>query len=75
MDMIAVKSSNLESVGYDKDNRVLVVQFKGKEYSVKYYYAKVPPVVYRELLKAESKGGFIYENVKGYFEILQRVKV
>ena len=43
----------------------LIVEYKS---GAKYQYKEVPYEVYENLIKAESKGRFINENVKGKFE-------
>ena len=63
--MIKVESSNINAVGYDTSFGGLVVEYKNGN---KYMYEKVPMEVYENLLKAESKGRFINESVKGKFE-------
>jgi hypothetical protein len=61
-----VKSSNVESVGYDAATKQLAVKFKsgGKTY----VYDDVPPEVHHDLNKAESVGKFIGANVVGKFK-------
>ena len=65
MDWIDVDSSMIKSVGYDKSNQSLMINFnKGKIYS----YANVPQAVYIEMTKAESKGAFFHQHIKGKYE-------
>lgn len=61
MDMIAVKSSNLESVGYDASRQILHVAFK---HGGVYEYQTVPLQVYRDLMSAESKGGYHARHIR-----------
>lgn len=63
--MIKVESSNINAVGYDMSFGNLVVEYKSGN---KYQYKNVPYELYENLLKAESKGRFMNENVKGKFE-------
>lgn len=63
--MVKVESSNINAVGYDTSFGGLIVEYKS---GAKYMYEKVPMEVYENLLKAESKGRFINESVKGKFE-------
>lgn len=63
--MVKVESSNINAVGYDTSFGGLVVEYKS---GTKYMYEKVPYELYENLLKAESKGRFVNENVKGKFE-------
>ena len=63
--MVKVESSNISAVGYDMSFGSLIVEYKS---GAKYQYKEVPYEVYENLIKAESKGRFINENVKGKFE-------
>ena len=63
--MVKVESSNINAIGYDMSFGGLVVEYKS---GAKYMYEKVPYELYENLLKAESKGRFVNENVKGKFE-------
>lgn len=63
--MVKVESSNISAVGYDMNFGSLIVEYKS---GMKYQYKNVPYELYENLLKAESKGRFVNENVKGKFE-------
>ena len=57
-----VESSNIDGVGYDKDNLTLVVKFKsGKAYS----YIGVSPTIYKRLITAKSIGSEFVKTIKG----------
>lgn len=59
-----VSSSNLKSVGYDHDEKVLEIEFhRGGIYQ----YFDVPKLVYKSLLAAKSKGTYFVENIRGAF--------
>ncbi|MFW5872052.1 MAG: KTSC domain-containing protein [bacterium] len=60
MEMISVDSSNLDSVGYDDDSGILVIEFKK---GAAYEYYDVPRYVFDELLGAESKGKYANHNI------------
>lgn len=62
MDRIGVKSSNVESVGYDPDTKTLQVSFKNGGV---YNYAGVEPEKHKDLMAAKSIGGFIHTHIKG----------
>lgn len=65
MEMVPVKSSNLASVGYDPDRKVLRVSFlNGKSFD----YKSVRPTVFSELLAAESAGKFFHAHVRSAYE-------
>ena len=61
MDREPVRSSNLKSVGYDPSNSILEVEFRNGRI---YHYIEVPLEIYDELMKAQSKGTFLDQNVK-----------
>jgi hypothetical protein len=64
VDLLEVDSSMLASAGYDPERRTLVVLFNsGRAYE----YYDVPAEVYQELLAADSKGGYMNENVIGTY--------
>lgn len=56
--MTPVKSSNVESVGYD--GSTLTITFKGGK---TYHYSNVPTSIHQSLLKAKSIGSFIATNI------------
>ena len=64
-EMVKVESSNINAVGYDMSFGSLIVEYKSGS---KYQYKNVPYELYENLLKAESKGRFVNENVKSKFE-------
>lgn len=64
MTHVEVKSSNLKSVAYDPENRVLEVVFHG---GGKYRYQDVPEEAYDKLLAAESVGRFFVKEIKPKF--------
>ena len=59
MEMVKVVSSNVQEVGWE--NNTLYVQYNSGLYA----YADVDQKLYEDLLKAESKGRFLAENVRG----------
>lgn len=61
--MEKVRSSNIDSIGYEKGS--LFVRFKRK--GVLYKYEGVPPELYQSLLEANSKGAFFHRNIKRVF--------
>ena len=60
-----VESRGLAAVGYSKRLRALEIEFRR---GGTYRYLEVPPVVYRNLLAAESKAGFYNRNVRGKYK-------
>ncbi len=64
-----VASSAISSVGYDERSSVLEVEFRS---GAVYDYFKVPPKVYRELLKAPSKGRFVSRRIRDRYPFVRR---
>jgi hypothetical protein len=58
--MIPVKSSNVESMGYDISTFILRIKFlSGRLYE----YSNVPLAVFHGLQAAESKGKYVNQNI------------
>ena len=64
-----VDSSAIASVGYDESSSVLEVEFSS---GAVYDYFRVPKRVYRDLLKAPSKGSFISRRVRDRYRFARR---
>ena len=63
-----VASTNVASVGYSRHLRALEIEFvRGAVYR----FLNVPGKVYHEFLAAESKGHFIFENLRGKYEFVR----
>lgn len=61
MDYRSVKSSNIESIGYDVETKTLAVKFiSGREY----HYHDVDPRLHTELMAAPSIGKFFGEHIR-----------
>jgi hypothetical protein len=60
-----VDSSGILSVGYDDWSKTLEIEYPG---GAIYDYARVPEVLYRDLLEAESKRRFVNLFIKPYFQ-------
>jgi hypothetical protein len=61
MDRTPVSSSNLSSVGYDEEDRVLEIEFNSGGV---YQYYDVPPRIYEELMDASSHGSYFHREIK-----------
>lgn len=72
MEMIKVESSNIKQIGFE--NGTLKVEFQNGN---SYKYLEVPKQLFEDLQKAESKGKFLNENIKGKYKYdkLQVTKV
>lgn len=61
----AVQSSNLKSVGYNKNKKVLEIEFLSGGV---YQYFEVPKDVHTDLLNAESKGKYFHAFIKNKYQ-------
>jgi hypothetical protein len=66
MERNPVISSDLKSVGYDLEHKILEVEFK-KDGSI-YRYSNVPLRLYENLMRAESHGSYFSENIRKFPE-------
>lgn len=64
MERSPVSSSNVESVGYEKDSETLEVEFKN---GTLYQYFDVPQQIFDGLISADSVGGYLAQNIKGVY--------
>jgi hypothetical protein len=64
-----VKSSWIESLGYDEEDGELHVKFRHGRGVVKaYIYVMVPREVYEKMLRAESVGRYYQTHIKDVYE-------
>lgn len=63
--MKPVKSSNIDSIGYNESKKQLFVKFKN---DVTYVYKDVPIEVWENFQKAESKGKFVYYELRNMYD-------
>ena len=66
---VAVESSVLARVAYDQQRAILHVVFRDRAI---YEYFGVPVELYRELLQAESKGGYFNHHIRNVFRCASR---
>lgn len=64
MELVPVKSSSLEAVGYDPKSRDLEVTFHNGGH---YRYSNVPPNRHAKLIAARSVGGHFVTHVRDAF--------
>jgi len=64
MNWIAIESSVLQAAAYAECQSLLYLLFRG---GAVYRYFDVPPLEYRELLAADSKGRYFGGNIRGRF--------
>ncbi|WP_375580681.1 KTSC domain-containing protein [Marivirga tractuosa] len=62
---IPVDSSNIASVGYDAENKILEIEF---HYGAIYQFNDVPKEVFEGLISASSVGSYYMNEVKSKFE-------
>ena len=60
----SVLSTNLRSVGYDRDTQTLEVEFQSGSI---YQYYDVPEDIHDELMRAPSKGRFLNTDIKNVY--------
>jgi hypothetical protein len=61
MDRTRVTSSNILSIGYDPQSKVLEVEFTSGDV---YQYFDVPDHLYETFLRASSHGQYLNENIR-----------
>ena len=70
-ELIPVKSSNIQSMGYLPDTQALYVRFivRGRPGSIGqlYKYDNVPVGVFSRFRRAASKGSYLHRHIRGRF--------
>lgn len=61
------ESSQIDSFGYDPTSQRLAVKFKSTSGTV-YEYRNVPPDVAAAMAASDSKGSFVYRQIKGKYD-------
>jgi KTSC domain len=69
MERVSVVSSNVASVGYDPERRILEVEFGN---NTGYWYRGVPFWRAYELVNASSVGGYLAANIKDRYPYERR---
>jgi len=64
MDRTPVTSSNVASVGYDRDLQILEIEFL---HGSIYQYFNVTEDVWEQLISASSKGRFLNQQIKPFY--------
>jgi len=60
-----VESSALESVGYDRERKILELEFRDN--GGVWQYLNLPPSVYNKFNRAKSRGKFFVTKIKGKY--------
>jgi len=64
MNPVAVRSSSLAQVAYERRKAILQVEFRDGS---AYQYAGVPLRTYHDLLRADSKGAYFNHHIRSRF--------
>lgn len=64
MQRVFVESTTLGSAGHDAQSTVLELQFRS---GAVYQYLRVPRRIYCGLLRADSKGRYFHQNIRGKY--------
>ena len=64
MNVIAVESSTLATIAYDRTHELLQLEFNSRAL---YQYFSVPVAIYEGLLQASSKGNYFNQAIRGKF--------
>jgi hypothetical protein len=64
MEIRKVNSSAIAGIGYDPDEKKMIVEFHSGR---KFVYEGVPPSVYDDFLGAKSLGVFFARNIRGKY--------
>jgi hypothetical protein len=70
MQRVFVESTTLGSAGHDAQLIILELQFRN---GAVYQYFRVPRRIYCDLLRADSKGRYFHQNIRGKY-LYQRVQ-
>lgn len=68
MNRIKVVSSNISSIGYDANRKILEVEFQSGSI---YQYSGVPEHEYKGLLNTASKGKYLNTRIKDCYAYVQ----
>lgn len=68
MEITAVESSTLATVGYDEGGRLLELEFRS---GAVYRYFAVPAAVHESLLAAGSKGSYFNREIRGRYKFVR----
>lgn len=64
--MFSLDSSNLVAAGFDPDNGIMVIEFKGGK---QYRWDGIPQPVYDGLMSADSPGKYYYQAIERVFGV------
>jgi len=64
MQRVSVSSSNIRSIGYESESKILEIEFNSGSI---YQYYKVPEEIYQNLMNAGSHGRYFRQNIKNTY--------
>jgi hypothetical protein len=65
IELLPVKSGNINSVGYSAEHQLLRILFKN---GALYQYTNVPPEAYEQLVKADSVGSVFARTIRNFYK-------
>jgi hypothetical protein len=65
MKRVRVKSSALQSVGYDPEKKILELEFRDN--GAVWQYSRLPRSVYNKFIHAKSLGNYFVMKIKGKY--------
>ena len=68
MERERVVSSNVHSIGYDSEQKILEIEFNDRSI---YHYFDVPEPEYSKFMTASSKGKYLNSHIKGKYRYRQ----
>ncbi|MDE1876765.1 MAG: KTSC domain-containing protein [Thaumarchaeota archaeon] len=68
MERERVVSSNVHSIGYDPEQKILEIEFNDRS---TYHYFDVPELEHSKLMTAASKGKYLNSHIKGKYRYRQ----
>jgi hypothetical protein len=60
-----VSSSDIKSIGYDRESHILEIEFHSGGI---YQYFNVPVTIYENFMSASSHGEFFHQNIKDVYQ-------
>ena len=68
--MEKVRSTNIARVGYDAQSKTLAVEFRNGSI---YHYHGIDQDKHDEFMRAESKGKYLHQHIKGRYTVQRYV--
>lgn len=65
VNMIPVRSSAIDAIGYDADSKQMAIKFNNNP--IAYTFYNVPFQVFNELMAAPSKGAYYHRYIEGRY--------